>query len=102
MASFFGIQDWFHRKVDELSGGQKAKVLLLKMSLSGADVLILDEILGIVDQGIISKEEFQSFLEARDEETELVMTGRVCPEGIEEYVTDISRMENIDVDNHQE
>lgn len=27
----------------ELSGGQKAKVLLLKMSLSGADVLILDE-----------------------------------------------------------
>lgn len=27
----------------ELSGGQKAKVLLLKMSMSGADVLILDE-----------------------------------------------------------
>jgi len=27
----------------ELSGGQKAKVLLLKMSLSGANVLILDE-----------------------------------------------------------
>lgn len=27
----------------ELSGGQKAKVFLLKMSLSGADVLILDE-----------------------------------------------------------
>ena len=29
--------------IRELSGGQKAKVLLLKMSLSGADVLILDE-----------------------------------------------------------
>ena len=29
--------------VAELSGGQKAKVLLLKMSMSGADVLILDE-----------------------------------------------------------
>ena len=72
------------------------------MTTGECDVLILDEILGIVDQGIISKEEFQSFLESRDEETELVMTGRVCPEGIEEYVTDISRMENIDVDNHQE
>ena len=72
------------------------------LSTRDCDVLILDEILGIVDQGIISKEEFQSFLESRDEETELVMTGRVCPEGIEEYVTDISRMENIDVDNHQE
>ncbi len=30
-------------KISELSGGQKAKVLLLKMSLSGANVLILDE-----------------------------------------------------------
>ena len=29
--------------IAELSGGQRAKVLLLKMSLSGADVLILDE-----------------------------------------------------------
>lgn len=29
--------------ISELSGGQKAKVLLLKMSLSEADVLILDE-----------------------------------------------------------
>ncbi len=30
-------------EISELSGGQKAKILLLKMSLSGADVLILDE-----------------------------------------------------------
>jgi len=29
--------------IAELSGGQKAKILLLKMSLSGANVLILDE-----------------------------------------------------------
>lgn len=29
--------------ISELSGGQKAKILLLKMSLSGANVLILDE-----------------------------------------------------------
>ena len=29
--------------IRELSGGQKAKVLLLRMSLSGANVLILDE-----------------------------------------------------------
>lgn len=35
--------DEMNHAVAELSGGQKAKVLLLKMSLSGADVLILDE-----------------------------------------------------------
>lgn len=35
--------DEMSHPIRELSGGQKAKVLLLKMSLSGADVLILDE-----------------------------------------------------------
>ena len=32
-----------NHEISELSGGQKAKILLLKMSLSVADVLILDE-----------------------------------------------------------
>lgn len=35
--------DEMEHPISELSGGQKAKVLLLKMSLSGANVLILDE-----------------------------------------------------------
>lgn len=35
--------DEMQHPIRELSGGQKAKVLLLKMSLSGANVLILDE-----------------------------------------------------------
>ncbi len=35
--------DEVERPIRELSGGQKAKVLLLKMSMSGANVLILDE-----------------------------------------------------------
>lgn len=35
--------DEMNRPIRELSGGQKAKVFLLKMSLSGANVLVLDE-----------------------------------------------------------
>lgn len=35
--------DEMSHPISELSGGQKAKILLLKMSMSGADVLILDE-----------------------------------------------------------
>lgn len=35
--------DEMEHAISELSGGQKAKVILLKLSLSGANVLILDE-----------------------------------------------------------
>lgn len=35
--------DEMDHPIAELSGGQKAKILLLKMSISGANVLILDE-----------------------------------------------------------
>lgn len=35
--------DEMNHPIARLSGGQKAKVLLLKMSLSGANVLLLDE-----------------------------------------------------------
>lgn len=38
----YTAEEMEHR-ISELSGGQKAKVFLLKMSLSGANVLILDE-----------------------------------------------------------
>lgn len=36
-------QDEMHRRARELSGGQKAKLLFLKIILDGANVLILDE-----------------------------------------------------------
>ena len=35
--------DEMNHPIGELSGGQKAKIFLLKMSLSGANVIILDE-----------------------------------------------------------
>ena len=43
MASFFGIQTWFHRPVTELSGGQKQLLNLASIMVLQPDVLILDE-----------------------------------------------------------
>ncbi len=43
MASFFGIQDWFHRRVDELSGGQKQLLALASVMVMQPRLLILDE-----------------------------------------------------------
>ena len=43
MACFFGIQNWFHRSVAELSGGQKQLLNLASVMVLQPDVLILDE-----------------------------------------------------------
>lgn len=43
MASFFGIQNWFHKKVEELSGGQKQLLNLASVMAMQPKVLILDE-----------------------------------------------------------
>ena len=43
MASFFGIQTWFHRPVTELSGGQKQLLNLASIMVLQPDILILDE-----------------------------------------------------------
>ena len=43
MASYFGIQDWFHKDVAELSGGQKQLLNLASIMAMQPEVLILDE-----------------------------------------------------------
>lgn len=43
MASFFGIEDWFHRSVHHLSGGQKQLLNLAAVMVMQPEVLILDE-----------------------------------------------------------
>lgn len=43
MASFFGIQTWFEKSVEELSGGQKQLLNLAAVMAMQPDLLVLDE-----------------------------------------------------------
>lgn len=49
MASFFGIQEWFDRDVNTLSGGQKQLLNLASVMAMHPDVLVLDEPTGQLD-----------------------------------------------------
>lgn len=48
-ASFFGIEKWYHKRICELSGGQKQILNLASVMITSPEVLILDEPLSQLD-----------------------------------------------------
>ena len=66
MASFFGIQAWFHKKTSDLSGGQKQLLNLAAVMVMQPSVLILDEPTSLLDP--IAAEEFIKTLEKINKE----------------------------------
>ncbi len=69
------------------------------MTTGECDMLVLDEILGLADKGIIQTEDLVRLLENHDSEMTLIMTGWECPEEIKPYVDQISFVENINMDH---
>ena len=59
------------------------------------DMLILDEILGALEFGIVSEEEIESLIRAKDDETELIMTGNVVTEALKNAADRVVSLEVI-------
>ncbi|PNV59246.1 cob(I)yrinic acid a c-diamide adenosyltransferase [Clostridium sp. chh4-2] len=73
-----------------------------KVLMTGeCDLLILDEVLGALDQKIITEEEVKTLLTTRDEEMDLILTGKVFPDDLKPYVDLISQISNVKVDNQR-
>ena len=53
------------------------------------DLLILDEVLGLVDHGLIESEELEHLIHSRLEETDLILTGWVLDDGLRPYIDEI-------------
>ncbi len=64
-----------------LNGVNFAKKVL---KIGECDVLVLDELLGLMDLGILSEEEVLQMLDMKNESMELILTGRTLPDTIRE------------------
>ncbi len=49
ISEYFGITDWYFKKVDELSGGQKQILNLASTMVADPEVLVLDEPIAMLD-----------------------------------------------------
>ncbi len=63
------------------------------LRINECDLLILDEVLGLVDLGIITETEIEELIKDKPEEMELVLTGRNLPESLAEYADYISKID---------
>ncbi len=63
------------------------------MTTSGCDILILDEVLGLVDRDIITQEELTALVEAKDEDMELVLTGIHMCDSLYPYADDVVKID---------
>ena len=53
------------------------------------DMLILDEVLGLVDNQIVSVEDLKNLVQAKEDEVELIFTGRVLDDAIRPLADEI-------------
>lgn len=59
------------------------------------DLLILDEILGLIDKDIITVDDLKGLLGARDEETDVILTGISVNDEICMLADEVSRIETV-------
>ncbi len=65
------------------------------MTIGECDLLILDEILGIVDCGIVTQEELIGHLENREAGMSLILTGKVLPAKLEAYADHVTYLQEL-------
>ena len=65
------------------------------LSTGGCDLLILDEVLGLVDNKIISVDDLKGLLDSKDEETDIIMTGISLNDEICMLADEVSRIETL-------
>ena len=88
-------EDYYENLSDEAQEEEKINMknglnFAKKVLVTGeCNVLILDEVLGLIDAGIATALELESVLQAKTEETQVVMTGRVLDDRIRDLADEV-------------
>lgn len=83
------------KKQEEIANIKNGINFAKKVLATGeCDLLILDEVLGLVEKDIITVEEVKAFLEARDE-TDIILTGITLKDEICALADEISKIETM-------
>lgn len=91
---FFELSE--EKKTEEVINIKNGINFAKKVLATGeCDLLILDEILGLIDNHIITVEELKSLLSARDEETDVILTGISLNDEICMLADEVSKIETI-------
>ncbi|MBD5541541.1 MAG: cob(I)yrinic acid a,c-diamide adenosyltransferase [Lachnospiraceae bacterium] len=67
------------------------------LSTGGCDLLILDEVLGLLDVGIITVDDLKALLTAKEEEATIIMTGIQLKEEVITLADEISKIESMPI-----
>ncbi len=82
------------RKQDELINIRNGLNFARKViTTNGCDVLILDEILGLVDQGILSEDGLRELVQSRPESMDMIVTGKQLAPSLVACADVVSRVE---------
>jgi len=82
------------RKEEELNNIRNGLSFARKvLSTQSCDVLILDEVLGLVDRHIITEDELVAIIQQKPEDMDLIITGRVLTDNVRGLADQIFRIE---------
>lgn len=56
-------------------------------------LLVLDELLGVIDHAVVTKEDVQALLKAKAEDTQIIVTGRKLPEYLRDMADEIYQIQ---------
>lgn len=69
----------------------------IKPRFAEYDMVVLDELVYVITEGVLPEKEFLRFLEDRPQDTELVLTGRDFPDSLQQradYLNDIEKVKH--------